>query len=103
MVGSSLFHPPSLFFKLNGYSFGQRCILLLEQSCPVEDVEILVQGAVVEGHYLHKVLDEDKLRGEMRQRNEAEVLVLTRWEQYTRKDDQKSLITTLNKIPAVKQ
>lgn len=50
---------------------------LLEQSRPVEDVEVLLQGAVVEGDYLHKVLDEDKLRGEMRQRNEAEVLVLT--------------------------
>lgn len=50
---------------------------LLEQSRPVEDVEILLQGTVVEGNYLHKVLDEDKLRGEMRQRDEAEVLVLT--------------------------
>lgn len=43
----------------------------------MEDVEILLQGAVVEGDYLHKVLDEDKLRGEMWQRNDAEVLVLT--------------------------
>lgn len=75
----------------------------------MEDVEILVQGAVVEGHYLHKVLDEDKLRGEMRQRNEAEVLVLTRWEQYTRKrrseityhhTEQNSCCKTMKKIGA---
>lgn len=76
---------------------------LLEQSRPVEDVEVLLQGAVVEGDQLHKVLDEDKLRGEMRQRNEAEVLVLTGWEQYTSKNNQKSFITTLNKSPAGKQ
>ena len=43
----------------------------------MEDIEILVQGAVVEGDNLHEVLDEDKLGGEMRQRNDAEVLVLT--------------------------
>lgn len=43
----------------------------------MEDVEILLQGAVVEGDQFHEVLDEDKLRGEMRHRNDAEVLVLT--------------------------
>lgn len=43
----------------------------------MEDIEILLQGAVVEGDYLHKVLDEHKLRGQMRHRNETEVLVLT--------------------------
>ena len=42
----------------------------------MEDVEVLVQGAVVEGDDLHEVLYEDKLRGEMWQRNDAEVLVL---------------------------
>lgn len=43
----------------------------------MEDIEILLQGAVVEGDNLHEVLDEDKLRGEVRQRDDAEVLVLT--------------------------
>lgn len=50
---------------------------LLEQSSPMEDIEILLQSTVVEGHNLHEVLDEGKLRGEVWQRNDAEVLVLT--------------------------
>ena len=43
----------------------------------MEDIEILLQGAVVEGDNLHEVLDEDKLRGEVWQRDDAVVLVLT--------------------------
>lgn len=43
----------------------------------MEDIEILLQRTVVEGDNLHKVLDEGKLRCEVRQRNDAEVLLLT--------------------------
>lgn len=42
----------------------------------MEDVEVLLKGTIVEGDDLHKVLDERKLRCHMRQRNDAEVLVL---------------------------
>lgn len=65
----------------------------------MENIEILLHGAVAEGDYLHKVLDKGKLWGEMWQRNEAEVLVLI-LQQDTRKDNQKSFIT--KQIPAVK-
>lgn len=43
----------------------------------MEDIEILLQRTVVEGDNLHKVLNEGKLRREVRQGNDAEVLVLT--------------------------
>lgn len=68
-------------------------IYLLEQSSPMENIEILLHSAVVEGDYLHKVLDKGKLWGEMWQRNEAEVLILILLQKDTRKDNQTSFIT----------
>jgi hypothetical protein len=42
----------------------------------MEDIEVMFKGAAVEGDNFYKVLDEGKLRGEVGQRNHAEVLVL---------------------------
>lgn len=49
---------------------------LPEQASSMEHIEIMLQGAIVERDDLYKVLDEDKLRGEMGHRYQAEVLIL---------------------------
>ena len=45
----------------------------------MEHIEIMFQGAIVVWDDLYKVLDEDKLRGEMGHRYQAEVLTLKRF------------------------
>lgn len=70
-------HACALLSHCQLWHFGHTRACLLEQSSPTKDVEILLEGAAVEGHGLHEVLDEVEFRGEGGQRNDAEVLVLT--------------------------